>query len=220
MDTLNLLFDWVLGAGLRSSLLVLAVLAVQWLLKNRLPSRWRYAMWLPVLVALLVPALPLLPAWMNWSSAQAQAVVSAKTTLPETMSLPQTSQMTQHGETVALEIGFATHIVLDLIGVDSAVEFHDQGGLDAEEVHDEGADRRLTAPLLVFEAACAQDLPQTRFGLGLVSPETAGPVSPELRGYGDDLGHGVRVQRWGGCKAAPPSPGLSLGAAAPGRGEF
>jgi beta-lactamase regulating signal transducer with metallopeptidase domain len=70
MNTLISLFDWMLGAGLRASLLVLAVLAVRWLFKNRLPSRWRYALWSPVLVALLVPALPLLPSWMNWAAAK------------------------------------------------------------------------------------------------------------------------------------------------------
>ena len=80
MNTLNSLFDWVLGAGLRASLLVLAVLAVQWLLKSRLPSRWRYALWLPVLVALLVPSLPILPVWMNWPAGSLSAEVLQQAT--------------------------------------------------------------------------------------------------------------------------------------------
>ncbi len=41
----------VLVAGLRASLLVLAVLSAHWLLRSRLPSLWRHALWLPVLVA-------------------------------------------------------------------------------------------------------------------------------------------------------------------------
>ena len=73
MNLLNLFFAWVLASSLRASLLVLGVLAAQWLLKRRLPSRWRYALWLPVLVALVVPALPLLPSWMNWPTASVRA---------------------------------------------------------------------------------------------------------------------------------------------------
>ncbi len=83
MNTLNSLFEWMFLAGLRASLLVLAVLAAQWLLKNRLPSRWRYALWLPVLVALLVPALPLLPSWMSWPTVQVDVSEQAASPAPE-----------------------------------------------------------------------------------------------------------------------------------------
>ncbi|MFZ9938104.1 MAG: WG repeat-containing protein [Luteolibacter sp.] len=58
---MNNIFDWILEAGLRASLLVPVVLVAQWLLRKQLPATWRYALWLPVLVALLVPALPILP---------------------------------------------------------------------------------------------------------------------------------------------------------------
>jgi len=101
MNTLNSLFDWTLAAGLRASLLVLAVLTVQWCLKKRLPSRWRYAMWLPVLVALVVPALPLLPAWMNWPAASVKTedlektAYSAAVSAGRTVSLaPETARTT------------------------------------------------------------------------------------------------------------------------------
>ena len=61
MNIMNNVFEWILEAGLRASLLVPVVLGVQWLLRKQLPATWRYALWLPVLVALLVPALPILP---------------------------------------------------------------------------------------------------------------------------------------------------------------
>lgn len=83
MNILNSFFEWLAVASLRASLLVLAVLAARWLLKNRLPSRWRYALWLPVLAALLLPSLPVLPAWMNWphppgsESAASSAILGA-----------------------------------------------------------------------------------------------------------------------------------------------
>lgn len=106
MNTLDSLFDWVLSANLRASVLVLAVLLAHWLLQNRLPSRWRYALWLPVLAALLVPTLPLLPSWMSHTrtqadfsekatssppSSQADSAVSAK--LPASMPvIPESAQ--------------------------------------------------------------------------------------------------------------------------------
>src|SRR5687767_8594508 len=80
-------------------------------------------------------------------------------------------------EAVPSEVGLAPRIVRDLIGVDSAVEFHHEGGFETEEVHDEGADR-LPGPLQTVEAASTQDLPQARFGLGLVAPEAPRPVAP------------------------------------------
>jgi beta-lactamase regulating signal transducer with metallopeptidase domain len=61
MNILNNIFEWVLESGLRASLLVPVVLAARWLLRKHLPAGWRYALWLPVLVALLVPALPIVP---------------------------------------------------------------------------------------------------------------------------------------------------------------
>lgn len=58
MNTLTLLFDWLLAASLRASVLTLAVVAVQWMLHCHLSPRWRYALWLPVLAVLLMPVLP------------------------------------------------------------------------------------------------------------------------------------------------------------------
>lgn len=57
------IFSWVLGATLRASLLVLVILLLQRLLRTRLSARWKYAIWTPVLLAILIPAQPLLPHW-------------------------------------------------------------------------------------------------------------------------------------------------------------
>ncbi|MFT5107177.1 MAG: beta-lactamase regulating signal transducer with metallopeptidase domain [Pseudoalteromonas tetraodonis] len=78
MNTIDTLLDWVAAGSLRASVLVLAVLAVQWVAKNRLPSRWRYALWLPVLAALLLPSLPVLPSWMKWSPQRAPVEIAAR----------------------------------------------------------------------------------------------------------------------------------------------
>jgi len=95
MSTLNSLFDWVLAASLRASILIVAVLAAQYLFKHRLPSRWRYAMWLPVLATLLVPALPLLPSWMNWPAAQSPA---ASPIIPPGTIVPRAAEPTEAPE--------------------------------------------------------------------------------------------------------------------------
>ncbi len=76
MNPVNFIFEWMILASVRASLLVLVVLLGQWILKRRLPSRWRYALWIPVLVALLMPSLPILPAWMQWPAQQQQTIAA------------------------------------------------------------------------------------------------------------------------------------------------
>ncbi len=58
MNTLDLLFTWFLAATLRGTLLAGLVLLVQIALRHRIPARWRYALWLPVVFVLAAPALP------------------------------------------------------------------------------------------------------------------------------------------------------------------
>jgi beta-lactamase regulating signal transducer with metallopeptidase domain len=66
-DFLNLTWDWILSATVRASLLATAVLLLRALFQRHLPARWRYALWLPVLVVLLLPVIPSRPAWMTVS---------------------------------------------------------------------------------------------------------------------------------------------------------
>ncbi|OYW77272.1 MAG: hypothetical protein B7Z37_05065 [Verrucomicrobia bacterium 12-59-8] len=58
MNTLSQLFDWLIAASLRASLLTLATLLIQAALHRHLGARMRYALWLPVLIVLLMPVLP------------------------------------------------------------------------------------------------------------------------------------------------------------------
>ena len=55
---LEQVFGWLLTASWQASELALLVLLLQWVLRARLNPRWRYALWLLVLVRLLLPALP------------------------------------------------------------------------------------------------------------------------------------------------------------------
>jgi beta-lactamase regulating signal transducer with metallopeptidase domain len=58
MHSLTLLFDWLLDASARASVLTVVVLILQALLGHRAPARWRYALWLPVLLVLIMPGFP------------------------------------------------------------------------------------------------------------------------------------------------------------------
>lgn len=58
MMTLSLIFDWLVTASLRASLVALAVVALQFLLRKKIGVRARYALWLPVALVLLTPTFP------------------------------------------------------------------------------------------------------------------------------------------------------------------
>ena len=72
---LSSIFSWVLAATLRASLLVLVTLLLQRLLRSRLTAKWKYAIWTPVLVAILIPAQPLLP-HLEWPVASESRTAS------------------------------------------------------------------------------------------------------------------------------------------------
>ena len=69
------IFSWVLAATLRASILVLVILLLKQLLRSRLSARWNYAIWTPVLLAILIPAQPLLPYW-EWPVANKSRTTS------------------------------------------------------------------------------------------------------------------------------------------------
>ena len=99
MNTLTQLFDWLLAASLRASLLTLIVVTAQTLLRSRLPASWLYALWCPVLAVLLMPVFPASP----WSAASIShrfnapikqtAVIKKQTTLPEIRVIERTPKL-------------------------------------------------------------------------------------------------------------------------------
>jgi bla regulator protein BlaR1 len=58
MTWFDAFFEWLLAASLRASLLAIGVIAAQAILQRWLPARWRYALWLPMVLVLLAPVLP------------------------------------------------------------------------------------------------------------------------------------------------------------------
>ncbi|MES2924406.1 MAG: M56 family metallopeptidase [Verrucomicrobiota bacterium] len=61
MSALDSLFQWLLTASLRASILIVPILAVRWLLRPWLPAGGRYALWFPLLLVLLLPFFPAVP---------------------------------------------------------------------------------------------------------------------------------------------------------------
>ncbi len=58
MNIILSVFNWILDASLRASLLAVAVLILQFALRSLISARCRYALWLPVLLVLVLPVLP------------------------------------------------------------------------------------------------------------------------------------------------------------------
>jgi beta-lactamase regulating signal transducer with metallopeptidase domain len=50
--------DWLLRASWQAGVLAILILAVQWLAGSRISARWRYNLWMLVLLRLLLPAVP------------------------------------------------------------------------------------------------------------------------------------------------------------------
>jgi len=93
MHSIETLFEWLLAASLRASVLALVILGIQFVLRHRLPAVWRHALWLPVLTVLVLPALPVLPAtsFTLFPRAAVQPAPVPTSSLPEmsaTMALP------------------------------------------------------------------------------------------------------------------------------------
>lgn len=58
MNPIDTMFEWLLAATLRASVLAVVILLIQMILRRWLPAGWRHAMWLPMLAVLVLPVLP------------------------------------------------------------------------------------------------------------------------------------------------------------------
>ena len=98
MTSLSLIFDWILAATLRTSILVLVILIVQRLLRSQLSPKWRYALWLPALAAILIPAQPLLPHWVRLSPEQRResSTIESSTTAVTVNVAPDDNDLDRH----------------------------------------------------------------------------------------------------------------------------
>ncbi|MDR0271185.1 M56 family metallopeptidase [Paenibacillus sp.] len=68
-------FGWLIRGSLMAGILVLLILTLQFLLKNKLEARWKYLLWLPVAIRLVLP-------WAPESSLSLYNVFSLKAVVP------------------------------------------------------------------------------------------------------------------------------------------
>ncbi|WP_274517656.1 M56 family metallopeptidase [Paenibacillus alvei] len=73
--TLLSVFGWVIRGSFMASILVVLVLILQFLLKNKLEARWKYLLWIPVAIRLLLP-------WAPESSLSLYNIVSLEAIVP------------------------------------------------------------------------------------------------------------------------------------------
>lgn len=84
------IFSWVIAATVRASLLVLVVLVLQRTMRSWLSARWKYALWTPVLLVILIPPQPLIPSWAWNSTGESQAPSQVDST-PSVVSRPSSA---------------------------------------------------------------------------------------------------------------------------------
>ncbi|MCW1914862.1 M56 family metallopeptidase [Luteolibacter sp. GHJ8] len=61
MSVLESLFDWLLATTLRASALAVVIMGLQLLVRRWLPPQWRYALWMPLVLVLVLPVVPTVP---------------------------------------------------------------------------------------------------------------------------------------------------------------
>ncbi|MCK4998301.1 MAG: M56 family metallopeptidase, partial [Anaerohalosphaera sp.] len=81
MTDLNTIFAWLCKSTVQISILILLIVAVRIVLRNKLAARWQYWLWLIVLVRMFMPALP-------------QSSISLFNLLPDTTPVAQTQPET------------------------------------------------------------------------------------------------------------------------------
>ena len=88
---LESVFGWLLEASWQASVLAALVLFVQWLLGPRLNPRWRYTLWLLVLLRLVLPILPESAFSLFQYAPKPSAALTAPVTEPLFLSTPDPS---------------------------------------------------------------------------------------------------------------------------------
>ena len=88
MNPLESMLEWLLAATLRASALAVIILGIQLLLRRWLPAQWRYALWLPMVLVLVLPALPAVPFGLfPWKSGENLVVAPQEPAISDTMVL-------------------------------------------------------------------------------------------------------------------------------------
>jgi beta-lactamase regulating signal transducer with metallopeptidase domain len=82
------MIDLLLAASLKGTALIVLVIVIQWIGRDRIPAGWRYAMWLLVLLRLLMPVAPASPVSLFNLAASDSDVFEIETAEQRTPSAP------------------------------------------------------------------------------------------------------------------------------------
>jgi bla regulator protein BlaR1 len=83
MNSIESMFEWLLAATLRASVLAVAILGIQLVLRRWLPAGWRHALWLPMVAVLVLPVLPEAPFALFPQEVAMSAPVAATVAIPD-----------------------------------------------------------------------------------------------------------------------------------------
>ncbi|MFC3747630.1 M56 family metallopeptidase [Paenibacillus sp. GCM10012306] len=75
--SLNSVFSWVIRGSIMAGILIVLVLVLQFLLRNKLEVRWKYLLWIPVALRVLLP-------WAPESSLSLYNFISLESIMPGT----------------------------------------------------------------------------------------------------------------------------------------
>lgn len=113
-DGFAIVINFIINSSLISSFLVILILAVKWVLKNRISSRWHYILWFTLLLRLAVPymvysplRIPPLNTWINLKS------IATTVTLKSHI-LQSQSNLTTNAYTAAFMVWLSGVIILTL----------------------------------------------------------------------------------------------------------
>src|SRR5512138_1071649 len=97
LDSVRWFFPWLWQATCQASVVILLVLAVQWIFRKQLAPRWHHALWLLVVIRLLLPfSIETRVSLFNWipHPTAPAGVTAVAVILPQPVAAPVTAETT------------------------------------------------------------------------------------------------------------------------------
>lgn len=126
-ENLLLLFGWVIRGSFMAGIMIVLVLMLQFLLKNKIEARWRYWLWFPVAIRLLLP-------WAPESSLSLYNVLSLEAIVPGIHQQTQVSPLWKETG----RISAAIHVERSINPEASGTSEVPAPSLESGAVHDSG----------------------------------------------------------------------------------
>lgn len=115
LTNLEQFFGWLLTASWQASALAIIVLMLQWALRRQLNPRWRYALWLLVLMRLVLPVQPESALSLFRFTPTPPAVVTMSMTQPIFETQPTSIESVANASPVQPRAKFSVYSILSLV---------------------------------------------------------------------------------------------------------